>query len=297
MADSCTNLGLIGWPLEHSLSPYIHQAALKELGMCGKYCLFAIEPNHLRQRAIQDLLKHVANGTLKGLNVTLPYKQTILPMLATLTPAAARIGAVNTIYMEEELLKGDNTDAAGFRNDLMQLPVAEHAPTLVLGAGGAARAVVFSLLQAGHPVILAARKPEKAQSLADSFINIAQTTIKVLPLEPQALAQVSDEIGLLVNATPLGMSPHIETCVWPERLPLPAHAAVYDLVYNPLDTLLVQRARQAGLPACSGLGMLVEQAALAFERWTGTTAPRTVMQQAAQRACEPQTTKLSQRTN
>ena len=123
MSEKHINLGLIGWPLEHSLSPCIHQAALKELGLDGNYCLYAIEPNKIQEIAILDLLEHVADGEITGLNVTLPHKQTILSFLAALTPAAARIGAVNTIFMEDGLLKGDNTDAAGFQNDLIQLPV------------------------------------------------------------------------------------------------------------------------------------------------------------------------------
>lgn len=289
MSKNCINLGLIGWPLDHSLSPYIHQAALQELGLCGKYCLYAIEPNHIQKIAIQDLLDHIASGEITGLNVTLPYKQSVMPFLASLTPSAARIGAVNTIYLEDGLLKGDNTDAAGFRNDLLQLPIKKDTPILVLGAGGAARAVIFSLIQMGHPVNIAARNPVKAEILAASFANIAQHPIQVFPLEENALATISHKIGLLVNTTPLGMVPHPATCPWPDNLSLPIHACVYDLVYNPVETLLVRRARKAGLPASSGLGMLVEQAALAFERWTNHVAPRDVMKQAAQMACKTQT--------
>ena len=288
MCPACANFGLIGWPLEHSLSPCIHQAALKEMGICGKYCLFAIQPDENHLQAILDLLEHVRNETgLQGLNVTLPYKQSVLPLLDRLTPAALRIGAVNTIYMEDGLLMGDNTDAAGFLNDLQHLHLAAHAPALVLGAGGSARAVVFSLLQNGHPVTVAARQPEKARTLADSFAEIAAKPIRVLPLEAQYLARADEDTGLLVNTTPLGMNPYTETCPWPDRLPLPPQAAIYDLVYNPPETRLMQRARQSGLPARGGLGMLVEQAALAFERWTGRPAPRAVMQQAAQNAFQP----------
>jgi len=289
MAKNFINLGLIGWPLDHSLSPRIHQAALRELNLGGQYCLYAIEPNNIQDIAIENLLDHIANGEITGLNVTLPHKQIVLPFLASLTPSAARIGAVNTIFLEDGLLIGDNTDAAGFKNDLLQLPVEKNAPALVLGAGGAARAVVFSLVDLGYPVYIAARNPEKAERLASSFNNIANTPIQVLPFKEQSLAKISHEIGLLVNTTPLGMTPRLETCPWPEYLPLPAHACVYDLVYNPVDTLLIHRARQAGLPSCSGLGMLVEQAALAFERWTNHVAPRDVMKQAAQLACKTQT--------
>lgn len=281
MGEKQINLGLIGWPLEHSLSPQIHQAALRELGLKGKYCLYAIENNGLREQAITDLLEHVANEKIQGLNVTLPYKQIVLSHMASLTPAAARIGAVNTIRLNKGLLQGENTDAAGFMNDLKELPVASKANTLILGAGGAARAVIFSLLEAGHLVTIAARDPQKAQAVANSFSCIAKVPIRVLPLESKALSAIKDDLDLLINATPLGMSPHKDTCAWPKILTMPKHACVYDLVYTPANTMLIQRAQLAGLPARSGLGMLVEQAALAFESWTKKTAPRSAMYQAA----------------
>ena len=295
---ACANFGLIGWPLEHSLSPCIHQAALKQMEICAKYCLFAIQPDENHLQAIFNLLEQMRGETgLQGLNVTLPYKQSVLPLLDRLTPAALRIGAVNTIYMEDGLLMGDNTDAAGFLNDLQHLPLAAHAPALILGAGGSARAVVFSLLQNGHAVTIAARQPEKAQALADAFCGPDSAPVQVLPLEAQYLARACEDIGLLVNTTPLGMSPQTETCPWPDRLPLPPLAAIYDLVYNPPETRLMQRARQSGLSARGGLGMLVEQAALAIERWTSRPAPRAIMQQAAQEALQPGQRVSNQRTN
>lgn len=284
MAKTCTNLGLIGWPLEHSLSPRIHHAALKALGICGDYRLFAIPPEEHPRQAILSLLEHLQQGSMQGLNVTLPYKQTVLTLLEALTPAAAQIGAVNTIYKENERLTGDNTDAPGFQNDLRHLPVVPGVPALVLGAGGAARAVVFSLLKLGHPVILAARRPAAAQSLADALKSSMEGSIRIIPYQLLAIRNASKSIGLLVNTTPVGMHPDTAACPWPEDLTLPAQAAVYDLVYNPPETRLLQWARQAGLPARGGLGMLVEQAALAFERWTGLPAPRPAMQQAAETA-------------
>jgi shikimate dehydrogenase len=168
----------------------------------------------------------------------------------------------------------------------------------VLGAGGAARAVVYVLAQSGRQVCLAARRLEEAGELVisvqrstfsdqQSSIEDRQLKILVLPLESASLASLLHKLNsaplLIVNATPVGMVPNVESSPWPTTVPLPRNAAVYDLVYNPPETTLVRTARAAGLPATTGLGMLIEQAALSFERWTGLSAPREAMWQAAGR--------------
>jgi shikimate dehydrogenase len=149
--------------------------------------------------------------------------------------------------------------------------------SLVIGAGGSARAVVYALASSGWKVTIAARRPEQAENLTESM-QTASSQIESISLN----AVAGWRGDLLVNTTPLGMAPAIETCPWPENTPLPDGAAVYDLVYNPRETRLVREARAAGLPAITGLGMLVEQAALAFETWTGCRPPRTVLRQAAE---------------
>ncbi|PJB66449.1 MAG: shikimate dehydrogenase, partial [Anaerolineae bacterium CG_4_9_14_3_um_filter_57_17] len=164
MNSSSFHLGLIGYPLGHSLSPKIHAAALKACGLRGDYSLFPIHPDD--KQGLKDLLNRVRSGEITGLNVTIPHKQNVIPLLDELTPTAQAIGAVNTIYRHGEKLIGENTDAAGFLSDLKKnignwkLGIGKLA--LVLGAGGAARAVIYALLHDGWQVTLAARRIEQA---------------------------------------------------------------------------------------------------------------------------------------
>ena len=289
-------LGLIGYPLKHSLSPRIHQAALEASGLPGEYRLYPVPPLPTGRADLQALLEDIQRSEIHGLNVTIPHKQSIVPLLDGLSPTANAIGAVNTVFLNESQLIGDNTDAPGFMEDLTRFtrevsPASHDTITplnsaLVLGAGGSARAVVYALAQAGWQVCIAARRIEQAKELiidlSDSTTNTGQNNmsrgqLSFTRLEPTSIRDLTADISLIVNTTPLGMAPHIHTCVWPPSTPLPQSAIVYDLVYNPRDTELVRAARVAGLPATTGLGMLIEQAALAFERWTGSPAPRHAM--------------------
>ncbi len=264
-------LGLIGYPLGHSLSPKIHTAALQACGLEGNYSLFPIHPDD--RDGLKDLLARVRAGELHGLNVTIPHKQNVIEFMDELTPTVQAIGAVNTIYLREGKLIGDNTDAAGFLADLKkgmenrELGVGKSA--LVLGAGGSARAVVYTLLNDGWSVTITARRLEQAQQLAASFANY-QLHITTFDLQPLTF-------DLIVNTTPLGMTPNTETSPLFDELLLPPNAFVYDLVYNPRETKLIKTARAQGLSATTGLGMLIEQAALSFEIWTGHTPPRDVL--------------------
>ncbi|HET9905289.1 MAG TPA: shikimate dehydrogenase [Anaerolineales bacterium] len=269
------NLGLIGYPLSHSLSPNIHSAALRACGFEGDYSLFPIYPED--KNGLQDLLSRVRSGEIHGLNVTIPHKQNVISFLDVLTSTSEAIGAVNTIYLREGKLIGDNTDAAGFLTDLKNfLATAEQSneskSALILGAGGSARAVVYALLNDGWDVIIAARRIEQAQHLADSIANTKS---------PDVVSSFTDvefsKIALIVNTTPVGMTPNIDQSPLPENLSLPRHVSMYDLVYNPRETKLVKEARARGLNATTGLGMLIEQAALAFELWTGHNPSREIM--------------------
>jgi shikimate dehydrogenase len=270
-------LGLIGYPLGHSLSPRIHEAALMSCGLEGSYSVFPIPPND--QKGLKDLLELVRQGEIKGLNVTIPHKQNVIPFLDDLTPTAKSIGAVNTIYMRENRLIGENTDAPGFLADLKRFLTTEtrshgELRAFVLGAGGSARAVVYALLNDGWNVSLAARRIEQAQQLTSAFSNY-QFPITICDLTK--LQSPIANLSLIVNTTPVGMTPNIEGSPWPENLPFPPRAAIYDLVYNPQETKLIRDARAQWLSATTGLGMLIEQAALAFEIWTGHCPSREVM--------------------
>lgn len=266
-------LGLIGFPLGHSLSPQLHHAALKAMGLEGEYRLYPIPPLPEGQEALAEQVGRLRSGELAGLNVTIPHKQNVLPLLDEMTPLVRRTGSANTLFYHDGKLTGDTSDVPGFLSDLNSwLPPRAGSSALLLGAGGSTRAVAVALLETGWSVTLAARRPQQAEELAASLGGIE----KIVTLETQALARLSG-IDLIVNTTPAGMYPKLEGCPWPADLELPQGAAVYDLIYNPSETVLLQRARAAGLKARNGLGMLVEQAAISLERWSGLPVPRDAM--------------------
>lgn len=266
-------LVLLGYPLSHSVSPAMHNAALAALGLAGwRYEARPVPPEGLAE-AVADLRAADCGGA----NVTVPHKQAVLQLLDGVTPVARAIGAVNTIVKQDGQLLGHNTDAAGFLADLYVHGVRlGKRPAVVLGAGGSARAVVAALAGIGAPVRVVARRPEQAEALR------GVAALESYPWSPLGLLEATDEAALIINTTPLGMTPNVSTSPWLEGTPFPPEAFVYDLVYNPPETALVQQARAAGLRAATGLGMLVEQGALALELWTGLQAPRDTMRQAAE---------------
>jgi shikimate dehydrogenase len=262
----------------------MHQVALQSLGLEGRYRLFSIQPGIEGETQLRETINGLRVGRLHGLNVTIPHKQAVIPMVDDLAPVAREVGAVNTIINRDGRLLGENTDVPGFLADLAALGVnpAGGGKALVMGAGGSARAVVYALAQAGWIVTLAARRA--GVNLRYSTEEYQTISLTIRGLEP-ALAGCR----LIVNATPAGMYPDTDFSPWPEELPYPPGAIVYDLVYNPVVTRLVRQARAAGLAAHTGLGMLVEQAALSFEYWVGQAPPREAMRLAAE-------SKLAQRS-
>ncbi len=267
-----THLYLLGHPLRHSRSPEIQNAALQEAGLHNwRYELLPTPPE-----ALPQAVARIRQADCAGGNVTIPHKESIIPLLDALTPAAQAIGAVNTLFKRDGQLWGDNTDAEGFWLDLRRvfgdLPAGE---ALLLGAGGAARAVAYALARRGWRVTVAARRVEQARTLCADLTPVGCGMLHPLALDalPSAIANQKSKIGnhqsplLIVNCTPVGMYPHVETSPWPEGVPFPTGARLYDLVYNPEETQLMRDARAAGLPAVNGLGMLRAQAALAFGRW------------------------------
>jgi shikimate dehydrogenase len=274
-------LGLIGWPVAHSLSPLIHQLALQACGLEGGYRLYPLEPQHFDEK-VTSLIEQLRNKEMHGINVTVPHKQRVLAYTDRLTTSAKLAGAVNTLYLEEGLVVGDNTDIPGFWMDLERLGWAEkrsglaHSHNLsainraiILGAGGAARGVAVALADHGWQVGLAARRNTQSQTVATELKQaLNQPVILALPLDQDLMANFGNPVTLIVNATSAGMSPQIDVDPWPERIPLPPGVGVYDLVYNPPQTRLLQRANTRGLPTANGLGMLVAQAVLSFKRWT-----------------------------
>lgn len=282
-------LGLIGYPVAHSLSPALHRAALASCGLEGEYALFGVAANE--RAALRELLGRLRAGDVHGLNVTIPHKRTIVDLLDALTPTATAIGAVNTVFAEDGALVGDNTDAAGFLVALERFLRAHGREpgggrsALILGAGGAARAAAYALTGSGWDVTVAARRVARARDVAR---DLADRAVRVLEYGDLRLTvpRRLPSCALIVNATPAGAYPDVDETPWPEALPFPRDAALYDVVYVPSITRVVRDARAEGLPATTGLEMLIEQALLSFVRWTGATPSREAMRNAVRRQTE-----------
>jgi shikimate dehydrogenase len=214
----------------------------------------------------------------QGANVTLPHKQAVLPVLGSIAPEAEALGAVNTLLIGRQAdgtatIMGVNTDSMGFVGALRKggFEPEQGGSAVVVGAGGAARAVVSGLLWSGIGEILVLnRSLERAQVLVSDLGQSSEyaSRLRALPLSLETLVDSAREASLLVQATSVGMWPRVEDSVWPEGVPVPSHLTVFDLVYNPLETHLLQQARRSGAQAIDGLGMLVRQGALALDLWT-----------------------------
>ncbi len=252
--------GVVGWPVSHSLSPRLHGFWLERYRIDGAYLPLPVAPEHF-ERALRGL----ADAGFRGVNLTLPHKQAGLAVCHQVEPLAERIGAVNTVVFDDGRLEGRNTDAFGFLENLRQSAPAWDAaagPALVLGAGGAARAVAVALVDAGAPEVrLSNRTAARAEALARAV------GARVVPVPWESRADALDGLALLVNTTSLGMAGQPELDLDLDRLP--ATALVTDIVYTPLETSLLARARARGNPAVDGLGMLLHQARPGFEAWFG----------------------------
>ena len=249
---------LIGWPAAHSRSPLIHHYWLRKLGIAGGYNIEAVPPE-----GFAEFVLHLSTHGFVGANVTIPHKERAL-ILSKPDERASAVGAANTLWYEGDELRSTNTDIEGFINNLDVCAPGWDTATeaLVLGAGGAARAVVFGLIERGiKRVHLANRTVGRARALADQF------GASVDPVSWDAIGDLLPRAGLLVNTTSLGMhgQPPLEVDVGL----LPPHAVVADLVYVPLQTPLLSAARARGLKSADGLGMLLHQAVRGFELWFG----------------------------
>lgn len=250
--------GVIGWPVAHSLSPALHRYWLKRYQITGEYEALPVVPE-----ALKGFIRHMPQEGYRGANVTVPHKETVIPFLDEMDEVARAIGAVNTIVIDKGSLKGFNTDAYGFAENLRQhgFPVARNK-AIVLGAGGAAKAVCHALAKERFAhIIIAARTAAKAKAIA-----------KALPIETsiinwQERSMALEGADLLINATSLGLRGGEPLEMDLSRLP--KTALVSDIVYAPLDTPLLKTARARGNRTIDGLGMLLHQAAPAFEAWFG----------------------------
>jgi shikimate dehydrogenase len=258
--EAALRAGVVGWPIEHSRSPTIHRYWLKELGLQGSYEKFAVRPGEFREYAAK-----IGEEGFVGANVTVPHKEAAFEACDCLTDVAEALGAVNTLWREDGRLWGDNTDVAGFLANLDEVTPGwdeRKRVAVVIGAGGAARAIIFALISRGFDrVAVANRTHARAEALAAHFGG-STTAVPWADLAPELR-----KADLLVNASTLGMIGQPTLTI--ELSPLPEHAVVTDAVYVPLRTLLVEAASARGLRVAEGLGMLLHQAAPAFERWFG----------------------------
>lgn len=258
--------GIIGNPVSHSLSPAMHNAAFEALKENRIYLPFPVED-------VQAALMGLKALDIRGVSVTIPHKQSVMPFLDRIDPVAIKIGAVNTIDIQTEgatrLLCGSNTDWIGANRALESRVRLPQAQVVLLGAGGSARAIGFGLREAGAGILLCSRSEPKGRMLAEELD---------CPWFPMtALTSLRGEV--LVNATPVGMSPRAEASPVPAAI-LPSFQVVMDIVYAPLKTRLLREAELAGCRTINGLEMLLYQGVAQFELWTGLAAPVDVMREA-----------------
>ena len=269
--------GLLGHPLGHSMSPFIHQALFALSGRPQPYALHDVAPEDLKTQ-VPKLLAG------QGFNITIPYKVEIIPFLTQLSEKAELYQSVNTVEIKDGRYIGHNTDVDGFLHGVRSLGVElSQGPVLMLGSGGVANMIATEVVLAGSPLTIAVRKEDVKQAAA-----LKERLLKIKP-EAEITTCLLDEPNgsyrLLVNATPVGMYPNTQSCpVTPEIIR--QAEAVFDLVYNPFETQLVQTAKSLGLPAGGGLSMLVWQAAVAHEIWFGDSFTDQQIQQVILQAKE-----------
>jgi shikimate dehydrogenase len=264
--------GLLGNPVEHSLSPAIHNAAFQKLGLKFVYLAFRVDD---LAGAIHGLR---ALGNVRGFSVTIPHKVAILPYLDEIEPTACHIGAVNTIVVEGGKLFGYNTDASGAVRALTSAAVVlKGSRVLILGSGGAARAIAFALAGTDieHLTILGIDAAER-QTLTQDLCTKTALPVEEASLNEGSLRQAIRDSQILIHCTPLGMHPRVnESCVKPALLH--PSLTVMDIVYNPLRTRLLREAKAVGCRTIPGVEMFLHQAAMQFELWTNQAAPADVM--------------------
>jgi shikimate dehydrogenase len=272
--------GVIGDPIEHTMSPVMHNTAFQALGLDYVYVPFRVKGNDLG-KAIDGMRAF----HFRGLNVTIPHKIAVMPLLDKIDPVAERIGAVNTIANDDGILTGYNTDASGFLQALLDKGIDPKGKTvLVVGAGGAARAICFILAERGVKLHILNRKLELdwAHDLARRVASHYTISVSAGELNRDNLKKSLHGADIMVNATSVGMDPK------PDQTPVDADLlrrdiVIVDIVYHPLQTLLMKQAQAAGAMTISGLDMLAWQGALAFEKWTGKKPPVDLMREQARK--------------
>jgi shikimate dehydrogenase len=271
--------GIIGDPVAHTISPAMHNAAFRELGLDFIYLPFRVHKEDLAEavRSLKAL-------DIRGVNVTIPHKVDVMSCLDDIDEMAAYTGAVNTIVNNDGYLKGYNTDASGFIAAISAEKVnPEGKQVVIIGAGGASRAISFILADRGADLMVLNRHPEAAQVLADRLSGLFRKDVQAMELSRQNLEAVLSRAQILVNTTSVGMAPQPDVSPVPVELIKPG-LLVIDIIYNPLNTQLLKDAKKRGARIIGGIEMLVQQGAAAFELWTGRPAPVAIMRKAGLKA-------------
>jgi len=263
--DQHTDLfGVVGNPIGHSLSPTMHNAAFSAMGVNAVYLAFETEDTNGCLRGIRAL-------GIKGMSVTIPLKSAVIPYLDEVDPLARKIGAVNTIVNDDGWLVGYNTDALGALKALEEKIYLQERSCIIIGAGGAARAIGFMLREKGVAISVANRSMERGKELASS-LGCPFVTLK----EIECI-----QADLLIQTTPVGMHPHSNRSAVPEQILEPG-TVVMDIIYNPLETKLLKMAKARGCVTIDGLSMFIYQGAEQFKLWTGVTPPVSAMTRAVE---------------
>ena len=268
--------GIIGDPIGHSVSPIMHNAAFKELGLDYIYVPFRVTREDL-----PCAVKGLRALNIRGVNITIPHKVSIIPILDEVEEFARKIGSVNVVVNNNGRLTGYNTDAPGFLRALQSHGIEpKEKRVVVLGAGGAARSICFALANGGASLTVLNRTKDTLDRFAVGISEITGHPIQALELTRENLTEAMNNCDILVNATSVGMYPDIEATLV-DRTMIKSHQTVVDIVYNPLKTRLLTEAEKAGARTIGGLDMLVWQGALTFEIWTGKQAPVDIMRKRA----------------
>jgi shikimate dehydrogenase len=254
----------------------MQNAAFTYVGLNWKYIPLPVQKPESLEAAIKGM---VALG-FRGANITVPYKVDAIPLLDSITEAVTIVGAVNTIRIDQNTgqVEGMNTDMTGFLADLAanRISMGRNTRAVILGAGGAARAAAAGLVRSGAHVTIVNRTGAKAEAIVN-FLKSSWANPDINAVQWDDLSMVAWDANLIINATPVGMWPDTESSPWPDHVPFPPGAVLYDTIYRPIKTKLMRDAEAAGLRAVGGLGMLVYQGPSAFEVWTGKKAPIPVM--------------------
>lgn len=260
-------VGVIGHPIEHSMSPPMHNNAFKELNMDYVYVAFHVLPEN-----IEKLIESCKTLDIKGLNVTIPHKTTVIPLLDEIDPTAKKIGAVNTIQFKNGIAKGFNTDGIGAIKSIQEYTTLEGKNVLIIGAGGASKAISFTLINENiNSMVIANRSKENACNLIEN-IRMQCDFEEISYVDIKDSSELIDDVDIIINTTPIGMYPKHEVEPPIKTDKINEKHIVMDVIYNPLETALLKEARLNGATTINGTSMLINQGLESFKIFTGCNA-------------------------